>query len=84
MNYFVNQHHIFDLETNIPLQSANGNNCYGSGIGSRFTEQRKIYSDSSRFLGTDNPNHLNFPLTRMKLLFWHNIVELGEDANTIS
>lgn len=84
MNYFVNEFHILDLENNIPIQSANDNSLFGSGIGYRYVEQRKIYQDSSRSLSIDSPNYLNYPLSRMDLLFWHNIVELGEDAQTIS
>ena len=83
MNYYVSQHQIIDLETNIPLQAASNNSLAGKGIGRKYAEQRKIYEDSSRSLSIDHPNLLNFPLSRMDLLFWHNVVQLGEDAQTI-
>ena len=56
----------------------------GFGISKSFVNQRKIYEDGSRALSIDRANILNFPLSRMDILFWMNIVELGRDADVIA
>lgn len=49
----------------------------------RSTNLLKIYSDSTRYLGIDYGNNLYFPITRMDLLFWKNIQELGTSVQTL-
>ena len=61
LNYFVSQHQIYDLEHNIPLQNANNTTITKQGIGQKYIEQRKIYIDSSRSLGVNSHNLMNFP-----------------------
>jgi hypothetical protein len=84
MNYFVNQYQIFDLEYNIPLQQSTNNNLMNKGLNERFPEQRKIFEDTSRSLSIDFAKIINFPLTRMDIQYWKNIVELGERAEDIN
>jgi hypothetical protein len=84
MNYFVNQYQIYDLEHNIPLQQSTNNSMRGEGISSMFSNQRKIYEDGSRALSIDSANILSFPLSRMDLLFWNGIVDLGGEADIIA
>jgi hypothetical protein len=55
----------------------------GKGVGSLYVDQRKIYEDGTRSLSIDYPSLLNFPLSRMDIIFWNNIVQLGEDADLI-
>lgn len=47
-------------------------------------QQRKIYRDDTRYLGVDEPNILFFPITRMDIIFWKNIKELGASAQIIA
>ena len=82
-NYFVDPHQIFDLEYNIPFQSANNNSMSGKGIGTQYIDQRKIYKDGTRSLSIDHPSLLNYPISRMDILFWHNVVQLGSDVKII-
>ena len=84
MNYYVNQYQIFDLEYNIPLQQSTNNNAMNHGLSEKFPEQRKIYEDTSRSLSIDHAKIINFPLTRMDVLYWQNIVQLGEKAEDIN
>ena len=84
MNYYVNQYQIFDLEYNIPLQQSTNNNAMNHGLSEKFPEQRKIYEDTSRSLSIDHAKIINFPLTRMDILYWQNIVQLGEKAEDIN
>lgn len=49
-----------------------------------FVNQRKIFEDGSRALSIDKANILNFPLSRMDILFWMNIDDLGSDAQIIN
>jgi hypothetical protein len=49
-----------------------------------FSNQRKIYEDGSRALSIDSANILSFPLSRMDLLFWNGIVDLGGEADIIA
>ena len=53
------------------------------GLKDKFPEQRKIYEDTSRSLSIDFAKIINFPLTRMDIQYWKNIVELGEKAEHI-
>jgi hypothetical protein len=73
-NYFVDPHQIYDLEYNVPFQSANNNSMAGKGVGTQYIDQRKIFEDGTRSLSIDHPSLLNFPANRMNILFWHNIV----------
>lgn len=82
MNYFLNKYQIFDLEFNIPLQTTNFNSLKGEGI-QKHINQRKIFKDPSKSLCIDNGHILNFPLSRMDLIFWMNITGLGEDPDQI-
>lgn len=54
------------------------------GLDERFPGQRKIYEDTSRSLSIDFAKILNFPLTRMDIQYWKNIIELGEKAEHIN
>ena len=54
------------------------------GISKKYVNQRKIFEDGSRALSIDRANILNFPLSRMDILFWMNIEELGKDAELIA
>jgi hypothetical protein len=54
------------------------------GLSEKFPEQRKIYEDTSRSLSIDIARIINFPLTRMDILYWQNIVQLGEKADDIN
>ena len=83
MNYFVSKHQIYDLEFNIPFQTSSNSYQMNKSLINHNLEQTKIYQDSSRSLGIDEPNILNFPATRMNLEFWKNINELGEKADFI-
>jgi hypothetical protein len=55
----------------------------GKGVGSLYIDQRKIFEDGTRSLSIDYPNLLNFPLSRMDIQFWNNIVQFGEDPEMI-
>jgi len=50
----------------------------------QLEEQVQIYEDSSRSLGIEYPNFMKFPITRMDLLFWNNIKNLGLKPKQIS
>lgn len=54
------------------------------GLSEKFPEQRKIYEDTSRSLSIDHAKIINFPLTRMDILYWQNISQLGEKAEDIN
>ena len=54
----------------------------GIGIG-KYRDQRKIYKDGSRSLSIDHPGLVNFPLSRMDIMFWLNIVQQGEPLDLI-
>jgi hypothetical protein len=81
-NYYVNKHQIFDLEYNIPLQAATNNSLMGSGVNKKLFP-RKIYEDGTRSLSIETAKNFNFPHSRMDLLFWKNIVDKGENKETI-
>jgi hypothetical protein len=55
----------------------------GAGIGQQYIDQRKIYIDGSRSLSIDYPELINFPLSRIDITFWSNIVQHGEDVDMI-
>jgi len=70
INYFVNQHQIFDLEYNIPMQTSGYNNLLGNGVGNKIPNQRKIFEDTSISLSVDQGEILNNPVCRIDLIFW--------------
>ena len=82
-NYFVNKNFIIDLEHNMPMQSVSNVSLMGKGGSKTYPNQRKIFEDDSRYLNLDNPNLITFPQSRMDMLFWKNIVEKGENIETI-
>ena len=43
----------------------------------------KIFENCSRSLNIDNPKFINFPITRMDILFWASIIDLGEKLEHI-
>jgi hypothetical protein len=45
--------------------------------------QRKIFQDNTKFLGVEKPAALFYPLCRIDLILWLNMVELGEDSDLI-
>ena len=55
----------------------------GNGIGRQYIDQRKIYKDGTRSLSIDHPGLINFPLSRMNIMFWSNIETEGEDIDMI-
>ena len=83
-NYFVNECQIYDLEHNIPLQQSTNNSLQGEGINKHYVNQRKIFEDGTRSLSIDYANLINFPLCRLDLLYWHNIIQLGERSDMIN
>jgi len=82
MNYYIDQHSIFDLEFNLPIQESTIISDLKTGI-KDFRQQRKIYENTSRFIGIDSPHMVYFPTTRLDILFWKSIVDLGEDPKQI-
>lgn len=82
MNYFIDKQSIFDLEFNIPIQESTIISDLKKGI-DKFRQQRKIFENTSRFLGIDFPNMMYFPITRLDIIFWKSIIDLGEDSKTI-
>ena len=92
MNYLLNQHHLIDLEYNIPLRQT----CVDQKLDPQCTSynaqlkmvtdlfnQRKIYQDGMKFLGVEKASCLFYPLSRMNLILWRDINLLGEDADLI-
>jgi hypothetical protein len=55
----------------------------GKGVGTLYVDQRKIFEDGTRSLSIDHPSLLNFPNSRMDIIFWDNIVTEGEDVEII-
>lgn len=82
-NYYKNQSHIFDLEFNIPVQTTTNIENNAIGMRNKFNQQRKMFHDSSRCLGINNPNQLNLPTHRMDLLMWCNIESNGSNFEMI-
>ena len=80
-NYLINSYSIYDLESNIPIQSTERNfhAKRSSKLATknmkrhRYNNQRKIYADNTRYIGMEMPNILSFAVTRMDLVFWKNI-----------
>ena len=56
------------------------NPCKQTSSSSKFTNIRKVYKDSNYSLSLDKENILNHSLSRIEILFWKNIVDLGENA----
>ena len=93
MNYLINQNHVIDLEYNIPLRQTCVNqdldpSCVSytkqlNNITNMFN-QRKIYQDGAKFLGTEKSSVLFYPLSRMDLVLWQSIYALGEDPDLIA
>jgi len=46
--------------------------------------QRKINEDNKKFLGIEKAHCLYYDLSRMDILLWKNIAELGEDLGMIN
>ena len=93
MNYLLNQHHLTDLEYNIPLRQTNVDqelDPHGSSYRKQLTmmrdffNQRKVSHDGSRFLGVERACNLYYPLSRMDLLLWQNIVEVGANPDLVN
>ena len=83
MNYLINQHHVIDLEYNIPIRQTSvdqqldrTSTSYLSQLNqiNNLFNQRKIYQDQSRFLGVEKPACLFYPLCRIDLILWWNMV----------
>lgn len=55
----------------------------GNGVGTLIPNQRKIFDDSTISLSIDNGSVLNNPVNRIDLVFWKNIVDLGEKIEDI-
>ena len=53
------------------------------GSTSFIDQQRKIFENCSRSLNIDNAKIINFPITRMDILFWDSIIDLGEKIEHI-
>lgn len=51
-------------------------------IGDLFN-QRKVFQDGMKFLGTEKASCLFYPLCRMDLILWRDINSLGESADLI-
>lgn len=56
----------------------------GNGVGTKYPNQRKIYTDSTVSLSVDHGSVLNNPVCRIDLIFWKNITDLGEKVEDIS
>lgn len=69
INYFINEHQIYDLEFNIPMQQT-FNLTMKQGIKDKYVNQRKIWKDTTKSLNIDRSNIMSFPLSRMDLIFW--------------
>ncbi len=48
-----------------------------NGIKDKYINQRKIWKDSTKSLNIDRSNIMAFPLSRMDLIFWSNITDMG-------
>ena len=45
--------------------------------------QRKLYEDNNRFLGTEKAHQLFFDLSRIDILRWNDVYAMGETAELI-
>lgn len=52
-------------------------------VWSRFANQKKVYIDGSRSLSIESESMLAYACNKMDLVYWANIVELGEKSNII-
>ena len=82
-NYYIGEDEIIDLEYNVPLQK-----CALIADVTKVVEQpdcriMKIYKDSTRTLGIDEPRCLKFPITRKDLVFWINVDKMLASPKTI-
>lgn len=84
LNYFMDEHQVYDLEYEIPQQIVVQNPLTGNGIGYKYLNQRKIFWDTSRYLSLEQPNTLFIPQTRRDLSFWKSIASKNEDIGTIA
>jgi len=50
---------------------------------SRISNQKKVYIDGSRSLSIESESMLALACNKMDLVYWTNIVELGEKSNII-
>ena len=50
----------------------------------QYTQQRKVFYNSTRYLGINNPNAINLAANRIDLLFWASIQYYGNDFEMIS
>lgn len=48
-----------------------------------FFNQRKVYIDNQKFLGVEKASSLFYPLSKMDLILWRDINDLGEKAELI-
>jgi GTP cyclohydrolase II len=84
MNYYKNENHLFDLELNIPIQQSYVYKKSSNDYQTVFANQRKIFLNTTRSLGINAPNLMNFPVNRMDLMFWSNIEYYGNSYQMIS
>ena len=91
-NYLLTKQYLTDLEYNIPLRQRNVNQnldlsnvSYTKKINcvKDFFNQRKIFSDNQVFLGVEKACSLFHPVSKMDLMLWRDINELGEKASMI-
>lgn len=73
---------IYDLEYSMPFQQV-PNICEGQMEWSRISNQKKVYIDGSRSLSIESESMLALACNKMDLVYWTNIVELGEKSNII-
>lgn len=81
-NYFANDHYIYDLENNIPIQNTENPIRY-TAAGQSYRNQKKIFKNSTRSLSLNSESILKLAYNRMDLLYWKNIQELGDNPEII-
>lgn len=93
MNYLISKDYLVDLEHNIPLSQSNVDQGLDTSSVSyskqleminQFINQRKVYKDNQKFLGIEKPSCLYYPLSRMDILLWQNIVSIGDDIDAMN
>lgn len=93
MNYYLDQNFFIDLEHNIPIRQQNVNQNIDPGIVSYSKQlkciidlfnQRKVFEDNKRYLGVEKAHCLYYDLSKIDILLWKNLCELGEDPELIS
>lgn len=83
-NYYMSQDEIFDLEFCIPIQKIERRKVKNRGpVLHRVMRSKKLYINGSRYLGINYQNEINFPITRMDLLFWINVYQSSTPSKTI-